>query len=170
MVTIVFRGGGRLPHTTGIVWPISHQISHISPNRTLSARILMTKVSAYGGVPLPAEAFWDDLVIKICFITPGQGFPPCITTRCPSGRDEGLRILPCPGRGDPLPGPPPPMRDVHHGPLPGAIPECRLFSCVWPLALPHERFMGKYELQWSTPPPLHPAHRPLLGSARGSAS
>ena len=38
-----------------------------------------------GASPLPAEAFWDDLVIKICFITPRQGFPPCITTRCPSG-------------------------------------------------------------------------------------
>jgi hypothetical protein len=48
MITIVFRGGGLLPHTTGIVWLIFHHISHISPNRALSSRILVAKVSAYG--------------------------------------------------------------------------------------------------------------------------
>ena len=42
-----------MPHTTGIVWPIYRQISHISPNRALSARILMAKVSAYGARPPP---------------------------------------------------------------------------------------------------------------------
>ena len=52
-ITGTLSGGGRLPHTTGIVWLISRQISHISPNRALSSRILMAKVSAYGGLPLP---------------------------------------------------------------------------------------------------------------------
>ena len=53
MIAIVFSGGGPLPHTTGIVWLISRQISHISPNRVLSAQILMAKVSAYGVPPPP---------------------------------------------------------------------------------------------------------------------
>jgi len=54
MIPIVFSGGGPLPHTTGIVWPISRQIGPISLNRALSARVLMAKVSAHGARPLPA--------------------------------------------------------------------------------------------------------------------
>ena len=41
------------PHTTGIVWLIFHQIGPISPNRALSARILIAKVSVYGARPSP---------------------------------------------------------------------------------------------------------------------
>ena len=42
-----------MPHTTGIVWLIFHHISHISPNRALSSRILVAKVIAYMGLAPP---------------------------------------------------------------------------------------------------------------------
>ena len=87
MITIVFSGGGPLPHTTGIVWPVFRQIGHISWNRVLSSRILTAKVSAYGARPLP------------CPHPPGR-FPPRSTAR--GERENGV------------------------------------FSCVQPLALPHE--------------------------------
>src|SRR5690606_40256926 len=43
------------------------------------------------------------------------------------------------GGGEPPPLPPPPGGDSHHGPLPGVKRVNGLFSCVQPLALPHER-------------------------------
>ena len=95
MIPIVFSGGGPLPHTTGIVWPVFRQIGHISWNRVLSSRILTAKVSAYGARPLP------------CPHPPGR-FPPRSTAR--GERENGV------------------------------------FSCVQPLALPHERSTPLHDL------------------------
>ncbi len=103
-----------MPHTTGVVWPISHQIDPILRNQALYSRIFMAKVSAYGGEPLPASRHppWryphgplhGKTPEKNQFLAlsppgkltsaplPGHGFPPDIAmTALPPGGGEEAR-------------------------------------------------------------------------------
>ena len=84
-----------MSHTTGVVWPISHQIDPILRNKALSARILMAKVSAYGGLPLPCL---QRVKIRACH----QPHPARASRSSPAPQGAGAvmaipRGKPCPG-------------------------------------------------------------------------